>query len=327
MVEPSNTFELPDDMSDRIAARSAVHHEVSSSPFGPDDEIGMLNLITPALRSAVLAAADTSRLFDLSVDLFPGMPTWTAGGEPPFQIAMTHTPAGSVIDDPVGVGPEQNRLVSWSADQIAMFTHCGTHVDALNHFGYHGVIWNGFTADEHLGSMHWTKAGPDKHPPVITRGVLFDVAAALGHDVLPDSFPIGAAELERTADDCKVDVRPGDVVMVRTGRGSTWPDPDAYLPREPGLNLEGARWLSERGAAIIGADNIALEHLPSTDPENWLPVHTHLLAEAGVPIMEVVNLEELSAEGCFEFCYIGAALRIRGATGGPVRPIAFPLRS
>ena len=76
---------------------------------------------------------------------------------------------------------------------------------------------------------------------------------------------------------------------------------------------------------MVGADNIALEHLPSDDAENWLPVHTYLLAEAGVPIMEVVDLEALAGEEIHEFCYIGAALKLRGATAGPIRPMALPL--
>lgn len=310
----------------RIAAWNAVRHEVSSSPFGADDQIGMLNLITPSISASMLSRADATKVFDLSVDLFPGMPTWTRGGEPPYQIWMNHTPKGSVVDDPVGVGPAQNELVAWSADSISMFTHCGTHVDTLNHFGYHDEIWNGFSVEEHLGSTGWTVAGADRHPPVIARGVLLDVAGALDQEVLPESFAIGAGELAMTADRQGIEIQVGDVVMVRTGRGSTWPDADAYLPREPGIDRDGARWLAERGAAMVGADNIALEHLPSADPENWLPVHTYLLAEAGVPIMEVVHLEELAREELYEFCYLGACLRLRGATAGPVRPLAFPLR-
>lgn len=311
----------------RIAAWQAVRHEVGTSPFGVDDEIGMLNLITPEISQSMLAQADAARVIDLSVDLFPGMPTWTAGGEAPYQIWMNHTPGGSTVDDPVGVGRAQNELVAWSADSISMFTHCGTHIDTLNHFGYHGKIWNGFTAQEHLGSTHWRVAGADVLPPVIARGVLLDVATALGHAVLPDSFAIGPDELEHTAGNAGISIEPGDVVMVRTGRGSTWPDPLAYLPREPGLDRAGAAWLAERGAAMIGADNIALDQLPSADPENWLPVHTYLLAEAGVPIMEVVDLEELAAEECYTFCLVTASLKLAGATAGPVRPLAFPLRN
>lgn len=309
----------------RIAAWQALKHEVSASPFGGDDEIGMLNLITPELSASMLAQADAHRVFDLSVDLFPGMPTWTQGGEPPYQIWMNHTPQGSVVDDPVGVGPEQNELVAWSADSISMFTHCGTHVDTLNHFGYGDRIWNGFTVKDHLGSTGWTVAGADKHPPVIGRGVLIDVASALDRQVLPDSFIIGPDEMAMALSLQGSELRPGDVALVRTGRGSTWPDADAYLPREPGINRAGAQWLAQRGVAMVGADNIALEHLPSADLENWLPVHTYLLAEAGVPILEVVHLEELAEESLYEFCFIGACLKLRGATAGPVRPLAFPL--
>lgn len=241
------------------------------------------------------------------------------------EIWTNHTPDGSAVDDPVGVGREQNELVAWSADSISMFTHCGTHIDTLNHFGYYGKIWNGFTARDHLGSTHWRVAGADAVPPLIARGVLLDVATTLGHEVLPDSFPIGPAELEEAVGSAGLTIRPGDVVFVRTGRGSTWPDAEAYLPREPGLARTGATWLAEQGVAMIAAHNIALDNLPSPDPENWLPVHTYLLAEAGVPIMEVVDLEELAVEECYEFCLVTASLKLRGATAGPVRPLAFPL--
>lgn len=285
----------------------------------------MLNLVTPEISATMVSRADATRVFDLSVDLFPGMPTWTQGGEPPYQIWMNHTPSGSVVDDPVGVGPEQNRLVAWSADSISMFTHCGTHVDTLNHFGYHNEIWNGFNVTQHLGSTGWTVAGADRHPPVIARGILLDVASANDVTVLPDSFVVDVDQLRMTADRQGTKISVGDVVMIRTGRGSTWPDASSYLPREPGIDRAGAEWLAQQGASMIGADNVALEHLPSADEDNWLPAHTFLLAEAGVPIMEVVELEAIAEAELFEFCYIGAALKLRGATAGPVRPLALPL--
>jgi kynurenine formamidase len=254
------------------------------------------------------------------------MPTWTAGGEPAFQMWMEHTPRGSAVDDPIGVGRAQNEHVSWSADSLSMFVHSGTHIDALNHFGYDGEIWNGFSADEHLGSRHWDVGGADAIPPIVARGVLLDVAADQGVEVLPDSFAIGRAELESARDRQGVELHAGDVVLVRTGRGSLWPDPERYLPREPGLNLDGAKFLAEGGAVAIGADNIALEQLPSADPDNWMAVHTYLLAEAGVPIIEVLDLEQLSRERLYEFAFIGACMKIRGATGGPMRPLALPLK-
>lgn len=311
---------------DCIQALHAVPGRVSQSPFGAGDQIGMLNLLTSDSVRDVLARVDGSHVVDLSVDVFVGMPTWTAGGEPPFQMWMEHTPRGSRVDDPVGVGRAQNEHVSWSADAMSMFIHSGTHIDTLNHFGYDGRIWNGFSADEHLGSKHWDVAGADVVPPIIARGVLADVAADQGVDVLPDSFPIGRAELESALDRQGVGLNLGDVVLVRTGRGSLWPDPERYLPSEPGLNLDGARFLAEAGAVAIGADNIALEQLPSADPDNWMAVHTYLLAEAGVPIIEVLDLEQLSRERLYEFAFIGACMKIRGATGGPMRPLALPLK-
>lgn len=316
---------VDEEMRGSVAAFRAATEAVSRSPYGPDDQIGMLNLLTAERARELLSLADEGRVFDLSVDLFMGMPTWTAGGEPPSQIWMTHTPRGSMVDDPVGVGTEQNQLVSWSADSVSMFTHCGTHVDTLNHFGYHGEIWNGYRADEHLGSQHWRVAGADKLPPLIARGVVLDVASALDVDVLPDSYGIGEDDLRAALARQHLKLQVGDVVMVRTGRGSCWPDPERYLPREPGLNREGARFLAEAGAAAIGADNIALEQLPADDPENWMTVHTYLLAEAGVPMIEVLDLEAVAAEELYEFLFVGACLRIRGATAGPMRPLAFPL--
>jgi len=310
-----------------IAAMTAVRNEVSSSPFGPDDEIGMLSLLERSNSREILHRVDTHEMFDLSVDLFIGMPTWTAGGEPPFSMWMVHNPRGSVVDDPVGVGHEQNELVAWSGDAISMFTHCGTHIDTLNHFGYKGAIWNNFRADDHLGSLHWTVAGADKQPPIIGRGVMIDVAKAHGLDVLPDSYGITSEDLSTALDDQDVELCPGDIVLVRTGRGGTWPDPGTYLPAEPGLTRESAEFLAKSGAVVVGADNIAVEQLPSSDPGNWMGVHTYLLAEAGIPMMEVVDLEGLSAAECYEFAFIGAGLKIRGATAGPMRPLAFRLSS
>jgi kynurenine formamidase len=309
-----------------IAALAAQPGRPSASPFGPADEIGMLNLATAEAAARVLADVDGGKTFDLAVDFFVGMPSFTAAGDPPFAMWMSATPGGSLKDDPLGVGEAQNRMVSRSGDAFSMFTHTGTHIDALNHIGYDGAVFNGFTEAEHLGSRHWLKAGADRHPPIVARGVLLDVAGLHGVEMLPDSHPIGAEDLKATLALQGTELRTGDVVLVRTGRMTVWPDADAFVPDEPGLDLGGARFLAEAGAMLIGADNIGLERHPSGDPQSWQPVHTYLLAEAGIPILEIVDTEELAAEGVHEFAFIGACLKLRGATGSPIRPIALPLR-
>lgn len=195
------------------------------------------------------------------------------------------------------------------------------HTPTVSPFG----AGDGFSADKHLGSRNWTVAGADKQPPVIARGVLVDVAAVHEQDVLPDSYGIDEDDLRAALARQRTELRPGDVVMIRTGRMRRWPDGDQYQMNAPGLNRRGAEFLARAGAVIIGGDNSALEQMPGDDPENWLPVHTYLLAEAGIPIMEVVDLEALAAEQLYEFAYIGACLRFRGATAAPIRPLALPI--
>lgn len=313
-------------MRTRIAAHGAEFRRASESPFGSEDQIGMLNLIDSSSRRAILSGADAGAMLDLSVDYFVGMPCWDAAGDPSYQMWMTHTPRGTELDDAVGVGENANQLISYSGDAVSMYTHCGTHVDALNHFGYNGEIFNRYRAHDHLGSRHWRVSGADRHPPILARGVLLDVAALHGVDILPTSYGIGPDDLADCARQQRVEIRPGDVVLVRTGRMRLWPDAELYLRDEPGITLEGARFLAEKGAVLIGSDTLGLEQRPSADPDNWNVVHCFLLAEAGVTIMEVANLEAVSAERIYEFAFFGACIRFRGATGAPIRPVIMPLR-
>ena len=171
---------VDDAMKKKIAAHGASFRNATASPFGASDEIGMLNLITAELRDAILSTADAGKMIDLSVDYFVGMPSWIGANDPNYQLWMTHTPAGEKITNSVGVAPELNDLVSYSSDAVSMYTHCGTHIDALNHFGYHGVIFNGYKAADHIGSRHWDVAGVNKQPPIVARGVLLDVAGLHG---------------------------------------------------------------------------------------------------------------------------------------------------
>lgn len=299
--------------------------KASKSPWGPDDEIGRLNLITPESRAKVLASIDQTKAFDLTVNYFMGMPSWSAAGDPPYQIWMTHTPTGNVNDQLMGVSKESKELISYSGDAISMYTHCGTHIDTFNHFGYRGEIWNSFNEAEHLGSRHWNKCGPEKFPVIIARAVMLDIPAAKGVDTLPPSYGIGKADLQEAMFKQGVSVGVGDIVMIRTGQMTVWPDRDKYLTNSPGLNIEGAEYLAGLGAMIIGADNIALEQNPSPEPDNYFPVHTYLFSEVGIPIIELLWLEELAKEKIYEVGFVGRAMPLVGATGAPIQPIAFPI--
>lgn len=306
-----------------------VHHRTlkpSKSPWGPDDEIGRLNWITSESKADIMDNIDNTRTFDLSVDYFNGMPAFSGAGDPHYQIWMTHTPTGNTNDDLMPVTQEGKELISYSGDAISMYTHCGTHIDTFNHFGYRGEIWNGYTEEKHLGSRHWNKCGPEKFPVIIARAIMLDVAATKKVDVLPDSYGIGKDDLEKTIKNQGVEIKKGDIIMIRTGKMTVWPDRDLFLNNSPGLNIEGAEYLAGLGAMIIGADNIALEQSPSVEEHNYFPVHTYLFSEVGVPIIEVLNLEELAEEKIYEVGFIARAMPLKGATGAPLQPVVFPLK-
>ena len=305
-------------------ARAGI--KVASSPWGPDDQLGALNHLSPEGSAAILARVDGTRSYDLSIDYFVGMPSFQAAGDPGYQLFMSHTPAGTVVDNLNGAGEAGNRHVCYSGDVVFMYTHTGTHIDSLSHFGVDGHIYNGFSVDDNLGSRGWTKGGAEVIPPIITRGVLIDVAKSHQVDCLPDSYAITVEDCQKVLADAGVTLQPGDVAMVRTGRMGYWPDGSKVLGNPPGLSLEAAKWLTSQGISAIAADQECVEVGPSQHEDNWLPGHCHFLAEAGVPMIELVNLEDLSRDGVNEFCLIAAPIRLRGASGAPLRPIALPVR-
>jgi kynurenine formamidase len=306
-----------------IAALGATSRQVTRSPWGPDDQLGMLNAITPESRARIMAEADFAKVIDLSVDFFVGMPYPDFLGDPGFNIWMSHTPRGQALEQPGH--PFNWEELGFSGDCLTMFTHTGTHIDALNHFGYRGEIWNGFNETEHLHGRGWSVCGADTMPPIVARGVLLDIAGLHGVDILPDSYAIGPADIERALREHQLELRHGDVILVRTGRMRKWPDPRSFMDASPGIDLAAARLLARAGSILQGADNLSLEVSPPAE-DIGLPVHAYLLAEAGIPIMEIANLEELAAEGVREFAFVAAPIKLRGATGTPLRPIAMPLR-
>lgn len=297
------------------------------SPWGAADEIGTLNLMTPESRLAILSRIASGRTYDLSVEYFVGMPSFHHFGDPVYQYWLTHTPHGTVVDNPNGLGARMNSKVSYTGDAISMYTHMGTHIDALNHFGLDGKIWNGFTPEKHLGDKGWKKTGAETIPPIIARGVLIDVAAYKGHDTLPNNYRVNSADLKGALQRQKSTLAKGDVVLIRTGQARHYHDAGKYLHEYPGINLDAVKWLVEdQGVMLLGADNLSLEAFPPEREDNWVPVHTYLLAERGVMFVEQMFLEDLARDQVYEFAFIAASLKLRGASGSPMRPIALPIR-
>jgi kynurenine formamidase len=299
--------------------------KVSKSPWGDDDEIGRLNLMTTDTTKAILEHLDGSHVFDMNVEYFIGMPSWVAAGDPKYEIWMTHTPQGSVNDNLSGIGSEVHEKYSYCGDSIHMYTHCGTHIDTLNHLGHHGTFWNGWTPDKDLGSRIWNKGGLENFPPVIARGILLDIAGLYGVEMLEDGYEVTAEDCQKAAKEAGIEFKKGDVVCVNMGRMNAWPDFDGYLLNTPGIGLGAAKFLCEEaGAMCIAGDNIGLE--PQPYHGQYAPVHCYMFATAGCQIIEVVNMQEIAAEKMYEFAFIGFPMKIRGATGAPMPSVAVPMR-
>lgn len=300
--------------------------EVGKSPWGPDDEIGTLNMMNESSQLSILSKISSGKAYDLSVEYFVGMPSFHSLGDPSYQYWLTHTPHGTVVDNPNNLGESMNKKVSYTGDAISMYTHMGTHIDALNHFGLNGKIWNGFTPEKYLGDKGWKKTGAETIPPIIARGVLIDIPAYKNAAALEKNYRINSDDLKGALKKQNVSLKEGDVVVIRTGQAAYYENADKYLDNYPGINLDAVKWLvEEKKIMLLGADNLSFEAFPPEREDNWVPVHTYLLAEKGVMFIEQMYLEELAKDKVYEFAFISASLKLRGASAAPMRPLAFPI--
>lgn len=263
-----------------------------------------------ALLDAVTAGV---RVVDLAQPLAPNIPT--SPNHPGFRMALLRRHGDAVRPDG---GSAANELITTGG-------HVGTHVDALAHVSQDGKLHGGADAAEAQRGGRFARLGIDEMAPVVCRGVLLDVAATAGVDTLPGGHPIGPDELAAAERRAGVAIGRGAAVLVRTGWARRWDDAEAYLGHAsgvPGVTEDGARWLADRGVAVTGADTTAYEHIAPGAGHRVLPVHRVLLVEHAIHIVEHLNLEEASAAGVGEFVFVLAPLKIVGATGSPVRPLA-----
>ncbi|MBV9940854.1 MAG: cyclase family protein [Solirubrobacterales bacterium] len=273
---------------------------------------------------AALALVKHGRVYNLDCGPFPGMPIFP--GHPPFQVLSYRTPHGIANQgDQHWLGDNEVSFY-WQSEMVMGTVHSGTHVDALAHItcGARHEWFGGSCEEEHSGDFGPLRGDATEIPPLIARGVLIDVAGARGVAALAAHESIGAGELGDALARQDVELRRGDVALIRTGYLSGWPDAEFIAAHEQaGIDRDAALWLAEHGAVAVGADTEALEVLPSTVAGNPHPVHIALLNERGIFIIEMVDCEELARDRVYEFCFVCLPLAIRGATGSMVRPVAL----
>jgi len=210
-------------------------------------------------------------------------------------------------------------------DMITMGTHVGTHIDALAHVSQDGVLHGGADAGQSCLGGKYVEHGVHTIAPMIRRGVLLDIPAALGVADLPGGHEVTVEQLELCIQKQGTPLRTGDVVLIRTGWGKKFAEGAAYMGHStgvPGIGEDGAQWLAGKGIHATGSDTIAYEVQKPGAPHATLPAHRVLLVESGIYIIEALELEEIAAAGVHEFTLVLVPLNIFGATGSPVRPLA-----
>jgi kynurenine formamidase len=280
-------------------------------------------------QDQVVAAARLvreGRLISLAAPRYPGMPLFP--GHPPFQVLNYRTPRGIRVTGAKPWGPVNDAGLGYMAEYVMATSHSGAHMDALAHMTVADDMhwYGGGSADEHLTDFGPMYLDASTMPPFFTRGVLLDSAGHRGLACLPKGAAIDAAELEAMCAAEGVEVRAGDVVVIRTGYMSLWPDAAAMAAHKtPGPELSAARWLLERGVVATGTDTETYEVQPAPDPGptgNPQPVHTLLLIENAIYLMESLDLEGLARERIYEFLFVALPLKIRGATGSMIDALA-----
>ncbi|MEV0403590.1 cyclase family protein [Actinoallomurus sp. NPDC050550] len=291
--------------------------------WGDVDERGALNLLTPDVVRAAASCVREGRPLSLSLPIrgATSSPAPTTvphlRGRPLPQHFMS-VDAGDYAAGarPIGAG------LKMADDAIVVTPHgTTTHMDALCHMWAGDELFNGHPAGR-VRSYGATRCGIDKAGPVVGRGVLFDVPRLRGVDHLAAGDRISGDELAA----CGVNVRPGDIAVIRTGWPLTWQDsPETYWAGQPGLSADGGRRLAEWDVAMVACDNAAIGGLNERQlADEGLDDDLHLifLWRHGIHLAEMLWLEELAATGRTDFLFVAAPLAIEGGTASPINPLA-----
>ena len=285
------------------------------SEWGPDDERGAANRITPAKVLEAAALIENGRIYELGRPYETGMPLY--GNRhfsltiPGLPTAITGAENGVVFND---------ELVSGELGQI------GTQFDGLGHIGTEidgdYVFYNGFKLSEFGTAYGLTKLGVENVGAIFTRGVLVDVARYKGVERLEAGYVVTVEDIEGALERQGVAIREGDAVLFHTGWGQLWMvDNATYGGDEPGPGITAIKWLAEKDIVLTGADNYAMEATPGENPARPIEGHQWLLSR-GIYNLENLDLSELAAAEVYEFAFIFAPMKLVGATGAPGNPIA-----
>lgn len=294
--------------------KAAAQEKWYPSQHGADDTLGAINFLSPEKVIEAAKLIKTGKTYALGVELGRETPGY---GTRTFQLFAVGAGDGS------GATQGTNKM-TFNDDWIMTWIGIGSQIDGLGHLGIDHRYYNGTHVSEFWVADGLTKFGIDTLPPIVTRGVLLDIAAYRGEKIMQAGTAINRKDIEGAMNAQKVTIGKGDVVILNTGwQALAMSDPEKFLSGQPGLGLEGAKFLASKDVVAVGADQWGLEVTPGEDPELVFPVHQELLAKNGIYILENMKTDELVADKAWEFLFVLGQPKLKGAVQGIINPVAI----
>lgn len=298
--------------------------------WGEDDQLGTQNLIGPDEVVTAAGLVNDGKVFSLALPIDADGPRWPTRPAPLRLPLMTG--ADQVVGSPYA---EEMPNFQWNDDMLQMPTQGSTQWDALSHVMNGDTMYNGFWAGNVTAYGGAKVLGIETfRQRFIGRGVLLDLARHQGVDSCPDSQAIGADMLDACLDDQGVELRPGDMLLIRTGHLQKWwgltsvDEQMAYFLASPGLSATVVSWLKDNDVAAVASDTIAVEPMTPEDPDDRVyPLHQGCLIDLGLPLGEFWVLDDLAADcaqdGRYAFMLVAPPLYLPGSLGSPINPVAI----
>jgi kynurenine formamidase len=292
--------------------RPPADAERCPSKWGANDERGAANALGPEAVLRATRLIRTGEVIELGRVLRGTMPL-SAGRR--FELDTKRT----------NMNPQANRRGSNEELVIAEMGQVGTQFDGFAHQTIGESLYNCFKLGEISTRTGFTRLGIQSVGAIVTRGILLDVAAVKGTAMLPDTYEVTVKDLQDALNRQKTGpIQAGDVVIIHTGWGQLWEKDNARYSRgNPGIGTAAAEWLARQGPVVVGADTPPVEVSPNPDTQASLPVHQIMLVVHGIHTLENLKLDELAAKQVYEFAFVVQPLKLQGATGSTVAPVAI----
>ena len=284
------------------------------SEFGPDDTLGAVNRMTPAAVVEAARLVKTGKTYALGVETGPDTPAY-----PPRKYQMTILQ----LEDGTGTPWGDNKLTS-NDDLMMTWLGIGSQIDGLGHVGINHVYYNGIRAKDFTKVTGLTTFSISDIPPIVARGVLLDIARLKDRTILDEGTAINRADIEAAAKAQGIELRKGDVVLFHTGWLNVADEDGArFMKGEPGVGIDGARYLAEIGVIAVGADTFGVEVIPFETEGQIFPVHQELLTKKGIYLLENMDTRALAKDEGWEFLFVLGQPRFVGAVQAVINPVAI----